>query len=94
MEFVLKILFFVLAIFHADISEAKAIVLNEVVSEINFAFNQTENKSELTIISGNELDIRYKNENNLVDYRNWTISNKRMPLRREDVYFGQEAMMQ
>lgn len=72
MKLLIKILFFVLAIFHTNIIEAKVMVFDVVVSEITITDNEV-NKSILTAISENDIAITCKSECDLVDYRKWTV---------------------
>lgn len=48
MKLLLKILFFVLAIFQMNIYEAKVFVFDEVVTQIRIIENAIENKNEVT----------------------------------------------
>jgi len=70
MKLLLKILFFVLAIFQTNISEAKVFVFAEVVTQIRFIENAIENKNEVTTNSVNGFVNTCKSESDLVDYRN------------------------
>lgn len=70
MKLFLKILFFVLAIFQTNISEAKIILFNQVVSEIKLNCEIVECSNEVTTNIENDFGISCKSESNLVDYRN------------------------
>jgi len=74
MKLLLKILFFVFAIFQTNICEAKVLLFGEVVTQIRFIENAIENKNEATINSENEIAITCKSESDLLDYRNWALS--------------------
>jgi hypothetical protein len=67
MKLLYRILFFLLAIFSTNFSEAK--VFDIVVSETNIIVNNTENKNELNVISGNAFGISCKSESKLIAYR-------------------------
>ncbi len=69
MKLFFKILFFVLAIFQTNISEAKALVFDAVVSEITITDNEVKVKSKLTAISENDFANTCKSESDLLDYR-------------------------
>lgn len=71
MKIILKILFFLLTVFHTNIVEAKFIVFNRVVSEVKFIVDDIKSKNKSTVISENGFGICCKSENNLVDYREW-----------------------
>ena len=68
MKLLLKILFFVLAIFQANISEAKVFVFDRTVSEKIFPVNDKENTNELTVFLENDFGITWKSKNKLVNY--------------------------
>jgi len=70
-KLILKILFFLLTVFHTNIVEAKFIVFNRVVSEVKFIVDDIKSKNKSTVISENGFGICCKSENNLVDYKNW-----------------------
>jgi hypothetical protein len=72
LKLLLKILFFVLALFEANICEAKVVVFGTVVSEtrINCEVNLAECKNEVVVISENDFNITCKSERDLVSYRN------------------------
>jgi hypothetical protein len=70
MKILLKIMFFVFAIFQTNISEAKVFVFAEVVTQIRFIENAIENKNEVTTNSVNGFVNTCKSESDLVDYRN------------------------
>jgi hypothetical protein len=69
MKVVIKILFFILAMFSANICEAK--VFSEVVTQIRFIENAIENKNEVTINLENDIAITCKSQSDLLVYRNW-----------------------
>jgi hypothetical protein len=73
MKLLIKILFFILAIFSTNISEAKLAVFDIVVSETNFTDSLVENVNESTIISKNDFGRTCKNENDLLDFRNLVL---------------------
>jgi guanyl-specific ribonuclease Sa len=70
MKLFLKILFFLLAIFQTNISEAKVFVFDDVVSEIKFTADNVESKNHSNVISENDFAISCKSESDSVDYRN------------------------
>lgn len=73
MKLLVKIIFFVLAIFYTNISEAKTFVVVEVISETTSSLTLDEGKNNdefRNVISENDLGITFKSESNLVDYRN------------------------
>jgi len=79
MKLLLKILFFLLAIFCTNISEAKIFVLDDRISETVFsnAFNSENSKVVLQReLSGSDFTNTCKSERDLVDYRNLAISSK------------------
>jgi hypothetical protein len=76
MKLLLKILFFVLAIFQTNISEAKNVVFKTVVSEKIFSVNAVENKNELAIILENGFGISCKSGSKLLDYKNLVLASK------------------
>jgi len=67
MKLLLKILFFIVAIFHTNISEAKAVVFDNVVSEIKFTVDNIESKNDSKLILENDIEITCKNESDVVD---------------------------
>ena len=73
MKLLLKILFFVLAIFQANICVAKVFVFGEIVKQIRFIENAIENKNEVTINSKNDITITCNSESDLIDYRNRAV---------------------
>jgi hypothetical protein len=73
MKLLLKILFFIFAIFSTNISESKVVLFGEVVTKIGIIENAIENKNEVTINSENDFGISCKSKNDLVDYRYWSI---------------------
>lgn len=70
MKLIFKILFFLLAVFHANIVEAKVIVFNGVVSKITCSNEIVECKKKITLFSKTDFDISFKSESKLVAYRN------------------------
>ena len=61
MKLILKILFFLLAICYTNISEARVIVFDVVVSEIKISLDDLENKSKVATISENDFATTCKN---------------------------------
>jgi hypothetical protein len=79
MSLLLKILFFVLAIFQTNICKAKVVVFADVFSEAIFSntFNSGKSNLELQrVFSRNDLANTCKNESGLVDYRNMVLASK------------------
>ena len=76
MKLILKILFFVLAIFQTNTSEAKVIVVANVISEtiISNAFYLEKSSAELqNVFSENDIANTSKSEGDLVSYRNLAL---------------------
>lgn len=79
MKLFLKILFFLLAIFQANISEGKVFVFADVFSEVvlSTVFSTENNCTELqNIFSENGIVNTCKRERDLIDYRNLLLSSK------------------
>jgi len=75
MKSFLKILFILLAIFQANVSEAKVFLFSEAT--VLHTFNLEKSSAELTsLISENYFANTCKSESDLVAYRNWSISSK------------------
>ncbi len=70
MKLLFKILFFVLAIFQTNISEAKVFVFDVVVSERIPTVNEVKVKNYPMEISENDFGINCKSKNDFVDYSN------------------------
>lgn len=73
MKLLIKILFFILAIFQTDICIAKVAVIDYVVSEISLSniFNSEKNGTEIQVtFLEDDLSNTCKSELDLVDYRN------------------------
>lgn len=60
MDLLIKILFFVIAVFYTNISEAKVFVLDAAVSEIKFAESVVEYKNESVEILVKNFEISCK----------------------------------
>lgn len=73
MKIILKILFFLFAVFHTNIVDTKVIVFYNVVSEIKFDNDLLEGKNGSTKILGNDFGLSCKSESNLLDYGRWGI---------------------
>ena len=67
MKLLLKILFFLLAIFNLNISQAKVVIIAEVVTHIRFIENKIENKNEVTANLEIDVAITCKSESDLLD---------------------------
>ena len=76
MKLILKILFFILALFHTNISESKTIVFEGVTSEIKYTASDIGIENESSVILENDFGITYKSESNLVGYRNLVLHSK------------------
>lgn len=77
MKLLLKILFFLLAIFQTNISEAKVFVLDGLVLEKVFCniFNSEKSGTELQdMFLEKDFSGTCKSENDLVNYRDWAKS--------------------
>jgi len=77
MKLFLKILFFLIAIFQANISEGKVFVFADVFSEVvlSTAFSTENNCTELqNVFSENGIVNTCKRERDLIDYRNLLLS--------------------
>lgn len=74
MKLLFKILFFVVAILQTNISEAKAFVSGEVVTQIRFIENAIDYKNEVTINVENDIAITCKSQSDLLAYRSWPVS--------------------
>lgn|SRR5690554_793872 len=74
MKLLLKILFFIIAIFSTNISEAKVVVFDNVVSKIIPIVSDIVNTKESIVILENEFGITCKSQCVLLDYRNWAVS--------------------
>ncbi len=73
MQFLIKILFSIFAIFQINISEASVVVFESTFSETIFSSTLYSEKSRIELedlFSENELGNTCKNESNLVYYRN------------------------
>ena len=68
MKIILKILFFLLTVFHTNIVEAKIIVFNGVVFVTKICVVNIESKKESKQISEIGLDLSYKSESDFVKY--------------------------
>jgi hypothetical protein len=71
MKLLIKIIFFLLAVFQTNISEAKVFVFDDVVSEIKFTVFDVEIKNESSLVSEKDFGLTCKSESDLVVYRNW-----------------------
>jgi len=72
-----KLLFFLLAIFQMNISEAKVVVFESIISEATFlnVFNSEKSSTELpSVISENYFANTCKSESDLLDYRKQGLS--------------------
>jgi hypothetical protein len=76
MKLLLKILFFLLAIFQTNIIEAKVFVFSNAVSEISFTNDNVESINEPTKVSENDFCISCKSWRNLLDYSNLVLSSE------------------
>lgn len=74
MKLIFKILFFVIAIFQTNISEARVIVFDGVASKIQFSVGAVESKNNSKQILQNDFAIICKSESILLDYRSWAVS--------------------
>ncbi|MDR7212727.1 HNH endonuclease [Flavobacterium piscis] len=76
MKLLLKILFFLLAIFQINISEAKVVVFENAISEIKFTEREVESIKESVETLESDFGKTCKSEKDLVDYRNLAKSYK------------------
>lgn len=76
MKLLFNILFFLLAIFQTNFTEAKVVVFDTIVSEIKFSVDNLQSKNESIQILENDVDITCKSESDLVDYRNLLSSSE------------------
>jgi len=73
MKSFLKILFILLAIFQANVSEAKVFLFSEAT--VLHTFNLEKSSAELqSVILENDIANTCKSESDLVAYKNWSIS--------------------
>jgi hypothetical protein len=74
MRTLLKVLFFILVLFHANISGSKTIVFEGLASEIKHTASDVGIKNDSKPILENDFGISCKSGCDLVDYRNWATS--------------------
>jgi hypothetical protein len=67
MNLLLKILFFILAIFQTNIGKSEVIIFDNLILEIKFTVDNVESKNKSIVFLKNDFGKSCKNESYLVD---------------------------